>query len=138
MTTEFFMSMSPPTTTHQQKKVSVVRCKKTGKHVPVFYEPEDLANARSKLMSHLSQHTPEKMFSGPTRLIVKWCFPLIKGKTDGQWKDTVPDVGNTAKLLMDCMTATKYWKDDAIVSSLIEEHFWAKVPGIYIKIEEVE
>lgn len=35
------------------------------------------------------------------------------------------------------MTDLKFWKDDALVVSLVAEKFWAKLPGIYIKIEEV-
>ncbi|MDF2722122.1 MAG: BCBBV1cgp24, partial [Paenibacillus sp.] len=41
------------------------------------------------------------------------------------------------KLLLDCMTDLGFWKDDSLVVSLIAEKFWAKLPGIYIKIEEV-
>lgn len=36
------------------------------------------------------------------------------------------------------MTDLGYWTDDALVASEITEKFWAKVPGIYICIEEVE
>lgn len=132
MTTEFFMPMIPPTTTHQQKQVTVINGK------PVFYEPEDLKAARAKLMAHLGQHIPERKFNGPLRLMAKWCFPLIKGKKDGQYKDTKPDNGNSNKLLEDCMEDLGYFeKGDAQIASLIVEHFWAKVPGIYIRIEEI-
>jgi Holliday junction resolvase RusA-like endonuclease len=132
MSTEFFMPMKPPTTTHQQKQVTVVNGK------PIFYEPEDLKAARAKLMAHLSKHVPEKKYVGPIRLIVKWCFPLVKGKKDGQYKDTKPDNGNSNKLLEDCMEHLGFFdKGDQQIASLIVEHFWAKVPGIYIKIEEV-
>ncbi|WP_217442286.1 RusA family crossover junction endodeoxyribonuclease [Myxococcus sp. CA039A] len=30
-----------------------------------------------------------------------------------------------------------YWTDDAIVASEIIEKFWADLPGIYVKIEEL-
>lgn len=51
MVTEFFLPMQKiPTTTHQQKKVNV----RSGK--PIFYEPEDLKNARAKFESLLAQH----------------------------------------------------------------------------------
>ena len=50
---EFFLPMQKiPTTTHQQKKVNV----RFGK--PIFYEPEDLKNARAKFESLLAQHVP--------------------------------------------------------------------------------
>ena len=129
---EFFMAMKPPTTTHQQKQVTVKNNK------PIFYEPGDLASARAKLMAHLGQHVPQQKFKGPLRLTVKWCFPLAKGKTDGQYKDTKPDCGNSNKLLEDCMEALGYFdKGDQQIASLIVEHFWASIPGIYIRLEEL-
>jgi Holliday junction resolvase RusA-like endonuclease len=131
MTTEFFMPMIPPTTTHQQKQVSVVNGK------PLFYEPEDLKAARAKLMAHLGQHVPEKKYTGPVRLMVKWCFPVTGDYKDGQYKHTRPDCGNSNKLLEDCMEDLGYFKNDAQIASLIVEKFWADMPGIYIKIEEV-
>jgi len=120
-----------PTITHQQKKVSVVNDK------PVFYEPAELKAARAKLMAHLGQHVPPKPYKHRVRLIVKWCFPITGKAADGQYKHTKPDIDNSQKLLFDCMTECGYWKDDALVVSLIAEKFWAALPGIYIKIEEL-
>lgn len=129
---EFFMPMAKvPTTTHQQKQVTV----KNGK--PIFYEPPDLVAARAKLTAHLGPNTPEKKFTGPVRLIAKWCFPLSGKHKDGEWKATKPDTDNLQKLLKDCMTSLEFWTDDALVASEIAEKFWAKVPGIYIRIEEL-
>lgn len=54
-----------------------------------------------------------------------------------QYKDTRPDTDNLQKLLKDCMTACGYWRDDAQVASEISEKFWATLPGIYIKVEEL-
>lgn len=129
---EFFMPMAKvPTTTHQQKQVTV----KNGK--PIFYEPPDLVAARAKLTAHLGPNTPEQKFTGPVRLTTKWCFPLSGKHHDGEWKATKPDTDNLQKLLKDCMTDLGFWKDDALVASEIAEKFWAKVPGIYIRIEEL-
>ncbi|MDU5143536.1 MAG: RusA family crossover junction endodeoxyribonuclease [Paenibacillus dendritiformis] len=132
MTTEFFMPMKKvPTVTHQQKQVTVVNGK------PVFYEPDELKAARAKLMAHLGRQVPGKPYTGPVRLIVKWCFPLTGKRLDGEYKATKPDIDNSQKLLFDCMTACGFWKDDAQVVSLVAEKFWAKLPGIYIRIDEV-
>lgn len=132
MATEFFMPMKKvPTVTHQQKQVTVVNAK------PVFYEPDALKAARAKLTAHLGQHVPDKPYTGPVRLVVKWCFPLTGKRQDGEYKTTKPDIDNSQKLLFDCMTACGFWKDDALVVSLVAEKFWAALPGIYIKIEEV-
>ncbi|MDT2264089.1 RusA family crossover junction endodeoxyribonuclease [Paenibacillus larvae] len=130
MTNEFFMAMIPPKATSQQKQVTVVKNK------PVFYEPPE-KSARAKLMTHLGQHVPKVKYTDPVRLIVKWCFPITGNRKDGQYKHTKPDTDNLQKLLKDCMTDCGYWKDDALVVSEIVEKFWARLPGIYIRIEEV-
>ena len=128
---EFFLPMEEiPTTTHQQKKVNV----RNGK--PIFYEPEKLKNARAKFESLLSRHVPPDKLKGPIRLTTKWCFPMIRGVQNGQYKTTKPDTDNLPKLFKDCMTDLGYWKDDAQVASEIIEKFWSEVVGIYVKIEE--
>lgn len=130
MTIEFFMAMNPPTCTHQEKQVHVVNGK------PVFYEPREVEAARTKLRAHLSKHIPEEKYITPVRLVVKWCFP--KGRhQDGEYRGTKPDTDNLQKMLKDVMTDLGYWRDDCLVASEIVEKFWAKVPGIYIRIEKL-
>lgn len=127
---EFFMSMIPPTVTAQEREVRVVKGK------PVFYDPPELADAKQKLTAHLSRRTPEKRFEDGIRLTVKWLFP--KGRhRDGEYRTTKPDTDNLQKLLKDCMTRCGFWADDALVCSEIVEKFWAKIPGIYIRIEVI-
>lgn len=133
MRTEFFAAMVPPTTTHQQKKASV----KNGK--VIFYEPARLKAARMKLEAHLAKYAPENKYNGAVSLLVKWCFPLGEGSKhhDGQYKITRPDTDNLQKLLKDVMTDLGFWADDALVASEHVEKFWAKIPGIYVVIEEL-
>lgn len=126
----FFLHMIPPTVTAQERAVRIVRGK------PVFYDPPELADAKQKLMAHLSRFKPEQPLDTGIRLMVKWLFP--KGRhRDGEYRITRPDTDNLQKLLKDCMTRCGYWKDDALVCSEIVEKFWADKPGIYIQIEEV-
>lgn len=128
---EFFLPMEKiPTTTHQQKKVNV----RNGK--PIFYEPEELKNARAKFESLLSRHVPPDKLKGPIRLTVKWCFPMIEGVRSGQYKTTAPDTDNLQKLFKDCMSEVGFWKNDAQVASEIAEKFWSEVVGIYVRVEE--
>jgi len=128
---KFFLPMLPPTATHQEKQVRVVRGK------PVFYDPPEVAAARSKLTAHLAGHSPEKPLEGALRLVAKWCFPR-GNHADGAYRATPPDTDNLQKLLKDCMTAVGFWKDDAQVASEIVEKFWAEVPGIFIAVETLE
>lgn len=132
MQTEFFLPMIPPTVTHQEKQVSV----KNGK--PIFYEPEELKAARAKLQAHLAGYIPEKKYTGPTRVIVKWLFPITGNHHDGEYKDTKPDAHNLDKLLFDIMEDLGFWDNDARVASEIIEKFYANIPGIYIKIESLK
>ena len=128
--TEFFIAMNPPTVTHQEHKVAVVHGK------PVFYDPPELKAARQKLMAHLGTEVPEEPYRKGVRLVTKWSFPNGRHK-DGEYRITKPDTDNLQKLLKDCMTMCGFWKDDALVASEIVEKFWAEVPGIYIRIEEL-
>ena len=131
MSIDFFMPMIPPTATHQEKKWRVVKGK------PVSYDPPEVAAARSKLIAHLARHKPDRPLEGGVWLLVKWCFPRGKHK-NGAYRTTRPDTDNLQKLLKDCMTAVGFWKDDAQVASETCEKFWAEVPGIYVRAEELK
>lgn len=127
---EFFMPMIPPTATHQEKQVRVVKGK------PSFYDPPEVKAARSKLTAHLAGHRPQRPMESGVRLRVMWCFPRGQHE-DGEYRITKPDTDNLNKLLKDCMTAVGFWKDDAQVASEICEKFWAERPGIFIRVEEM-
>lgn len=131
MTTEFFIPMAKvPTVTHQEKAVRVVNGK------PVFYEPAELRAARAKLRDSMAHHVPETPYTGAVRLVVKWCFPAGRHR-NGEYRITKPDTDNLQKLLKDVMTALMFWRDDAQVASEICEKFWARVSGIYVKVESL-
>ena len=128
--TEFFLPMIPPTVTAQEHKVMV----KNGK--PIFYDPPEVKNAKSKLLSALCPRKPAEPYKCAVRLTCKWLFPKGSHK-DGEYRTTKPDTDNLQKMLKDCITKCGFWKDDALVASEICEKFWAEVSGIYIKIEEL-
>ncbi|MEY8428448.1 RusA family crossover junction endodeoxyribonuclease [Lachnospiraceae bacterium 46-15] len=130
MAMNFFMAMEPPTATHQEHKVAVIKGR------PVIYDGPELKAARQKLLAHLSKHKPRERIETGCRLMVKWCFPRGRHR-QGEYRTTKPDTDNLQKLLKDCMTACGFWKDDALVASEIVEKFWADPPGIYIQIEEL-
>ena len=129
--TEFFMAMIPPTVTGQMHKVRV----QNGK--PQFYDPDEVKAAKEKLIGELYKHRIMGPYREGVRLVVKWCFPRGRHR-DGTYRITRPDTDNLQKLLKDCMSRCGFWKDDALVCSEICEKFWADVPGIYVRIEEVE
>ena len=65
---------------------------------------------------------PNALESDRTKLITG-LQELIARHTEDEKPPIVTDVG--------------FWTDDALVASEITEKFWAKVPGIYIAIEEL-
>ncbi len=131
--TQFFLNMIPPTVTAQEKDIGIN--KKTGK--AFLYNPVEVKEVKNKFNAYLWQHRPEKPYTYGVRLIVKWCFPRGRHR-DGEYKKTKPDTDNLQKLLKDCLTYCGFWKDDALVCSEIIEKFWAEIPGIFIRIEEIE
>lgn len=130
---EFFLAMkNVPTVTHQEKQVHVIDGR------PVFYEPQDLKTARQLLRAYLQKHKPEHPATKPVELVTKWCF-LAKGPHhNGEYRSTKPDTDNLQKLLKDCMTDVGFWRDDALVCREVTEKFWADIPGIYIRVSELD
>lgn len=124
---EFFIAMNPPTITAQEHKIFKGR----------FYDPPELKQAKVKLRDHLIPFAPEEPFSGPVRLVVKWCFPITGKHLDGEYKCTKPDTDNLNKALKDIMEDLGFFRNDAQVASEIIEKFWARIPGIYVRLEEV-
>ena len=104
----------------------------------IEHKLREIDHWRAKLQAYLGQHVPEKKYTSAVRLITKWCFPITGKHRDGEYKTTRPDTDNLQKLLKDVMTDLGYWTDDALVASEIIEKFWAKIPGVYICIEEVK
>ena len=101
---------NPPTVTHQEKKVRIVKGK------PIFYMPAELAAARSLLAAKLKPFAPATPIEGPIHLGVSWAFTRPKS-VKGIWKTSKPDTDNLQKMLKDVMTECGFWKDDAQVCS---------------------
>ena len=125
------MAMEPPTVTQQEHKITMVNGR------PVFYDPPELKAAKEKLIGKLYKHRIMGPYRTGVRLFTKWCFPKGRNHENGEYRITKPDTDNLQKMLKDCMTLVGFWQDDALVASEITEKFWADVPGIYIRIEEL-
>ena len=132
MSISFFLEISPPTVTHQEKSVRVAKGK------PQFYEPSNLKAARATFTRLLKRNRPDAPLRGAVRLLVRWQFPHGKSHKDGEWKSTRPDTDNLQKLLKDCMTDAGFWKNDAQVASETCEKIWSATPGLYICAEEID
>lgn len=124
---EFFLPMKPPMITAQEHKLS------NGK----FYDPPELKAAKAKLRDHLISYRPDKPMDGALRLVVKWCFPRTGKHYDGEYKHTKPDTDNLNKVLKDIMEELGFFVNDSRIASEIIEKFWADIPGIYIRLENL-
>lgn len=127
----FYLQMKPPTVTAQEKKIAT----RNGK--PVVYSDDRLRDARAKFEAYLSAHSPQKPLTGPILLHTRWNFPVSTSHHDGEYKTTKPDTDNSVKLFKDCMTRCGFWKDDAQVAVEIVEKYYANIPGILVRVEEL-
>lgn len=131
MKTIFFMPMIPPTVTAQEKKLTAIHGK------PFMYDSVEIKETKQKFTAYLAKHKPEQPYTSAVQLVTKWCFPIKGEHSDGDYKTSKPDTDNLQKLIKDCMTKLGFWKDDALVCSEICQKFWAKIPGIFICVEEL-
>ena len=130
---EFFLQMTPPTATAQEKKVSLVN----GRHI--FYDPAPVKAAKKLLIGSLIIHRPETPLVGPVSINTVWLFPKGKTHKHGEWRVTRPDTDNLQKLLKDCMTKCGFWMDDAQVVRETVEKRWSNEPtGIFIEVTELK
>ena len=133
----FKLKMNPPTATAQQKGERI--CGGYIRH----YKKKNVAQAEAILRDALLPYVPAEPIENRAIMFgVVWFFPYPKSAKKhkpgyARWKITRPDTDNLNKLLKDCMIAVGFWKDDALVASEIIEKFWAKIPGIYIRVEEL-
>ena len=122
----------PPTRTYQEHRIG-----KTKTGAVYTYEDRELKQVRMRYREEFSKQAPDEPIKGAARLVVKWCFAAKGRHEDGEYKITKPDTDNMLKMLKDELTRAGFWKDDAQVASEIAEKFWALIPGIYIRVEEL-
>lgn len=132
MKLEFFIPMKKiPKVTHQDKIISV----KNGK--PIIFDSYELKEAKAKFKMGLCTNLPEEMLQAPIAVELTWCFPLEKGKFDGDYYMKKPDADNLAKAFIDQMTKLGFWKDDSHVSSIKSTKFYNSISGVFVRCYEL-
>ena len=126
----FFIPGEPPTVTAQQKGYS----RKTGK----FYKKAELQDVDQKYMAYAYQARPEHPIEGAVCLTVMFGFGAGGKHKDCEPKITRPDTDNMVKLLKDCLTRCRFWKDDAQVALETVVKSWRNVPGIFVVVQTWE
>lgn len=123
----FFIPGEPPTVTAQQKGQN----RRTGK----YYKTPELKDAEQKYMAYANQARPSEPLTGAVTLHVVFGFGTIRGHKSGDPKTSKPDTDNLIKLLKDCLTKCRFWKDDAQVALEMVVKIWSDTPGIVVRVK---
>lgn len=134
----------PPTATAQQKGERIAKGK-GGKPFVVHYEKATVKAAKQLFCGLLTPYIPPKPITGSVIVEAQWVFPWRASERKGITKefqripkDTKPDVDNSNKLLLDCLTQLGIWEDDSQAYRLILDKYWGEKPGIWLKLTHGE
>ena len=121
MRIDFELKTGPFTTTAQQKGVFMAG-KGGNAHIRHF-KKKSVKTMEGTYSMLLDGHVPDEPFEGPLDVTIEMHFPMPKSrprwyKEYNQFKVTKPDVDNAAKALIDCMTRSNFFGDDAQISAL--------------------
>lgn len=133
MEIKMYLAIDPPTITAQQKGVKIINGH------PWFYEKPEVKRVRQTLEWAMKKYVPDEPLQGPVHLTVHWgIVTKDKMKLRKRYKDTRPDLDNMLKLLQDCLTEMKFFKDDAQVVELNATKVWSEQGFIEINIRELK
>lgn len=131
---EMVLPGNPSRVTHQQKGAAI-----QNGHIH-YYTKKKVQDSKDELAAKLFKYIPKEPFDGPLQVFITWKFETKTKKQQRTPKTTKPDLDNLSKALLDVMTDLGFWKDDALISSLILRKGWV-APGegqIVIVIQELE
>lgn len=128
----FVLKAQPQRTTLQEKGISVI--KSGDKIIPKPYTPGKVRNAKDYYIIHLHKHSPKEPLKGAISLRIVFHF---KTETKRGWKVTKPDVDNMAKLFIDAMTETGFWKDDNQIACLGVAKRWDAEDMIEVEVRQL-
>ncbi len=90
----------------------------------------------------MSEMTAEKLaaqpLDGPLMLSVQWMFRATDKHHTGEWRTEKPDLDNANKMLQDQMQKLGFFHDDKDISLLQAGKIYSAVPGIHIKLVELD
>lgn len=136
---DLFLRCVPPSVTAQQKRVRVVRSRRSGKPIPVFFHGAKMRAQEQTWTALLEPHAPAVPLQGPLALTVRLVYPHRKSvcRRDADRlvpKQTKPDAGNASKHLEDVLTRLRFIEDDARISRLVVEKFHGPTAQVGIRI----
>ena len=123
---EFFHACKPPRATAQQRQFF-----RNGKSA---LTPQ-AALAAATWQAIMELYRPVTPLIGPISVTIYVTWP---GRGVAGYKTTKPDADNLSKLILDAMTKSGYWEDDAEVSSLEIVKYTGDMTGVYVLAGELE
>lgn len=139
---EFVLHCEPPKHTAQGSSM-ILKSKKTGKYFIGKKANSNAIQTKNELLAMLLPYAPEKPLEGAIALQIDIFYSWRKSETKknrakGQMPViTKPDLDNWVKQFNDCLTRLAFWRDDAQVFDMHLRKFYADVPRIEVKIDEI-
>lgn len=122
-TITFFAECVPPTATAQQRKF--------------FAKGKNALSPKAKIAAAtwkavVEPFAPTCPIAGPLAVEIAITWPGV-----GQAVPRIakPDLDNAAKLLLDAMTKTGFWHDDAQIVELVLAKFDGEISGVFVSVE---
>ena len=130
---EFFAPMRVPSTTHND--LIAVPMHGGGARI---VKSAALREAEAAWESRLARFAPEMPLSGPLAADVRLCWEADAKHPAGSPKDTKPDLDNIEKTLWDVMERLGFFENDAQVALKRVAKLYGDVPGVYVRLEEMQ
>lgn len=109
-----FICAEVPTATLQQAKAYY----NPKLHRVAMYEPQNVKDAKKLYENKLRPFRPTEPIEGPKKITIEFAMGIKSEKKKGTWKTTRPDIDNMCKILLDRMTALRFFNDDSEIVSL--------------------
>lgn len=139
MLCSFWIPGEPPRSLSKNNKQLFVRDGRA-----CMTDSKTTAQSKRLITSQIARFRPKEPFAGALAVTIRFCYQWPSGTTKATKnlgelpKATRPDVDGIASGVLDCMTALRFWTDDAQVSELTVSKTISDNPGFYIRIEKDE
>ena len=131
-----FLPTPPPNVTHNDLKAYVTYV--SSKPVAKIRKSDRLKAEEDRLRPYVAKIRPPKPLSGALRVTWKLAWPTDGKHNQGDAKTTRPDADNVVKTLNDLLETCRVIVNDAMICDLRVMKMYGNVPGIWVRIEEME
>ena len=134
------VKLAPTKSTHQSA-LRVMRRRDGGFFVGK-YDRSEVKQWSALFSMSIRKHAPETPWDCPTEAEIYLFFPWPKSiskkqKEKHSWKTTKPDLDNSEKAILDCLTEEGFIKDDSIICSKKSQKFFSDEPKVLIVLRKI-